>query len=276
MDMIEEQYTDTLRQWLEQAELVARHTKDPLAKTVYDYMRQHCLPYYVDEMGVLRNVVSSHRTTPKDCIGFLPLFEVDAERNPELSEFLGRSHIVGFFEGLNSMIVRAYAPHSDIWKGVLMLHLGYAALWSKTHKSNPQTEAERHSRMLHRLRDTHQFQNQWVTALGGELYEQAIQEGVAAIRAMREVKPEVSLAKIAASMPNHMVMYKHPTFGAPLSEVEEAGRHAQFVINSVFVYLEETNPREAQKRQVAFGNDFQEEMNARAQQYIRVTGENPL
>ncbi|MCC2630203.1 MAG: hypothetical protein K0S38_12 [Candidatus Paceibacter sp.] len=277
MDMISEHTKGIMQQWTDAAELVARHSQDPVAKAVSDYIKAYIVPAFIDSLGYVK-LWLPHGKKLSDTIGFLPLFEVDGERSPEIANFLNMCDIVGYFENYGSMFVRAYAKYSDVWRGVLMLHMGYAALWNKSHPINHREEWTQQKdlvRGIQRARDTHNFQNGLVSALGGEGYTWIIDQGIAHLKRQVEANPGESFENCLSRLTYPMEFDLHPVFGPAVSRFEVIARSAQYQLHCAFQYLEETVTENPQAAQCKMLDDFREEMNKRTKTHHEV-GRRPI
>lgn len=219
------------REWLEAAQAVVKETNNPTAKEIYEFILENGVLCYPNKQGfrIIEGDMDQERW-----FAFVPLLDY-AKDIPELKDLFSANAAGNFRPAKRTLIIRENPPVSKIWRGFIILHESHHA---KTFLTNPFDLSD--PRVLcYKEAETHIFESDLMKKIGGERYQQCLQEELERIRKTAVI--ENGLLEIFP-YPSPYDSRLDEVFGASLSEYEVNMRTIHFWIAAMFDFLDENIP----------------------------------
>jgi hypothetical protein len=214
--------------WFAEGDRVAAKTGNRDARFIMDMLKANtvlALPEVIAGRRAVRYLEDAKTDRPWFALITLPYGGMvpEAWRGPR------DSYAAMYNPDMRTLVVLD-VPISPDWKGIVLLHEGDHAAAMTYAPYDWRDDAE----FCRAERDTHEFENDLVLALGGPAYLKLLNQEVARLRTNSEKKA------IGTSFPNRLKYYDDldPIFGPARSDFEKALRATHVWLHACFVLLE--------------------------------------
>lgn len=217
------------KKWLEAAQYVVEQVNDKTANEIYEFILKNGVLCYPHEQGY--TVIEDFKNK-EYFFAFVPLLD-SVKDIPELKDLFSSDAAGYFLPDYRALIIKESPPVSKVWRGLIILHEGYhakACLTDPHDWNNPQIFYQREV-------DAHSFQGRLMEKIGGEPYQQCLQQELERIENTTGIKNDIlqSFVDIQDYDPR-----LDEAFGASLSEYENRGRQINIWFAAMFNFLDKT------------------------------------
>lgn len=218
--------------WLQDGWNVARKTGNPQALTIMSILESHgimAMPAATPDAGeAVRFLESPH---DRLWFGIVILLKDEQMPSPAWVQTQHSSSIAAAYEpDIRTIVIQDTEPMSATWKGIVLLHEGNHA-GATTFRPY---DWKNHQEFCRAERDTHEFENDLLSTLGGHRYQQLL---AAEVRRLHGTIGDRVGAAIASRTDYDRTL--DTIFGPAESDMERALRQTHFWIHANFVLLDQ-------------------------------------
>lgn len=216
-------------QWFTAMKALATSINDTEVNTVVAFFTNHASVSLPHSAGV--QTISRAKEGP--AFYFIPLLSGDERKSAEWKkQATDKRSVARFLPDMKTLITHEDEPTSPLWKSVILLHETRHAYAFLTRPYNWRDE----KLYCYEERDTHEFQNRVVSALGGTSYKTLLEEEVERIK--KELAQTGKL--VGMNFPNRIPYREEQEaiFGKAESQLEKDYRETSLWIHAHFTLIE--------------------------------------
>lgn len=220
-----------IQEWIAQADAIAQKTKNPQAIKIVDLLKTNGVMCRPNENGIQ---FLEGATPGKTWVGFVPIMKNEVMPNQKWKDMAESNDGAGahYIADANTIVLLDSTPTSPIFKGIILLHEGNHAAIALF---NPYDQSDLRL-FCYDERDTHEFQNSLMAAVGGKVYQDMLNKE---IQRMKDIDDKNGIRHADAFTgrgPYNPELDK--IFGPAQSQVERDLRQTHIWIHAVFTMID--------------------------------------